>query len=282
MSARADEIVSTLVDDGLEGEIDPELRKEVARRLVIHGLLLQSFRKDTLDAQVARAIRSTGRLRRWGGSAAAAGILAGVIALFFAAEPLPTAEAAVERAMKTLEESADLQYRVRLYLDEADEPTHISHWSVRADRWTLRVDRPLGVHWLGGTAQNGWWISPSGQLTEWSRKSSMPVMKEFDPSLFIANPYQALKRMRSEFRLTMKGRETLDGTRVLHIHGLGTAEGVSAIDVWVHEETGRVFRADLRVDRGGRPHRRHVLEYAGSDPRPDDYYLPAGHPQKHD
>lgn len=255
-----DEIVSAIVDDGADPEIPPEARDAVARRLFIHGLLCAAH------APVP-AMR-----RRWklpALSAAAAAVLLGVgLLVFFERETVPSADALVDRARRALE--SDQHYASRVYVNGEPVQPRPLHWYVRADRWTLSVERPLGTHWFGGDRENMWWLPPRGPSLEFPKSRLPDLPADLDPTLLAGNLYDALADAKS-YAFTTVGPEN----GLVHVQGVRReGPGPRQVDLWIEPHSGRAQKAELTFDA---PARRHVWEYVDSNPRPDEFYRPAGH-----
>jgi hypothetical protein len=258
----ADELVSAIVDDGAEPAIPAEEREAVAQRLFLHGLLLAAHRPAPA-------------MRRWklpAASAAAAVLVMGLV-LYLARDTMPAADATVERARKALE--GDQHYVSQVYLDDEPQFPRPFHWYIRADRWALSTERPMGTHWFGGDAETVWWVSPRGAHLELPKSRLPELPAELDPTLLHGNLYDALSEMRT-FTLSTVARE---GGRI-HVRGVRrdpTDRGPKQVDLWCDEATGRAMKAELLFEPPNRPPRKHVLEYVDSDRRPDDFYRPSGH-----
>jgi hypothetical protein len=253
------ERAGSILDDGAEGAIPEEERESVAQALFIHGLLL------------ARRPRPAARARTpWRAIASIAALLtlAAAAFLFLTGDSLPTAHAAVEQTQKVLEQPVDLQFTGTTFTQDGRELRRVNAlWSLRADRWAVSVDTLLGTFWAGGDSTRTWFVGPRGRILQ-----QAPL--ELDPTLLQSNLRDALRDLRAAFDLENVGRETVAGRPVLHVRGarLATTRGPRAIDLWTDLESSRPLRVELHFERG-----RHVLEFRGAEPRPDDFYEPSGH-----
>ena len=259
----ADETVSALLDDAAAAEVDPAARAEVAQRLFLHGMLRATYDR----ADIGRRVRP--RRRGWlrGALSAAAVVLVAALGLFLLGEGATSAEAVVARAQESLERG-DVHFRGTL----GEMPVELY---VRKDRWTLSLQRPLGLFWIGGGPDRMWLATPVGRWFEINQ--ARPLPGDLDPTLLQANLYDALRQMRT-FDLGKAERETLGGRRVVRVRGSrpGVRPGaLQQVELWADEPTGRIVRVELRIQPPGGNQRRLTLDFADADPRPADFYEPA-------
>lgn len=282
MSLEADEISSAILDEGGHPEIDPTLRAAVAQRLFIHGLLLEYHGRASLDSLVSNAFgRRRSRRKTWmGWGSLAAGILFGFLAFaLLTGDSVPSAEASVDRLIRTLELPGDLHYAGHLYTGDGADSTLRQEldFYLRRSKWAVTVQRPLGLFRVVGEGQKVWIVTPFHRVLEIPRTGAF-LPQDLDPALLAGNLLETLHEIRAGFTFSPVMRETLRDKPVLHIRGMRPEQtpGLRQADLWMEQESGRCIRAELRSEPKGLPARRLVLEHVDSDPRGDALFLLPG------
>jgi len=300
------ELDDTLADGpapaSLPNELPDDARQWLAEQRTMHGLLraLHTADANAREGRV-RAIltridgeRATGHRRHWL-SVAAAALLLATVGVWLALPPsLPTAEAAMARAVGELGRDVDRRFHVRL----------VSVPNPRKEREFVRHDFELvtrpGSRFLidGRFAFGGMrvaegrigcdgeevWVLPnnpafrrSGPLSE--REQLLEGLGDFLDIGYV-DVHRIVQKLPGDFVLRTVGREVADdGSASLRIRAKrrrhrGLIQLRSA-ELLVDEPTGMVTRleAELRVVTGGT--RRLVIEYLGeATPGTVDYKKP--------
>jgi hypothetical protein len=280
----------TLADEPLAGDAPPEARAWLADQRTMHGLLRALHSQDAaaregrvaavlarIDAEAAAAPR-----RRWFAVAAAALLLATFG--FWASLPasLPTAAAAVDRAVAELARDVARRFRVEVVRNGAGgrEVARHEFELVASPGGRFRLDGRLGFGALqlgeftvGCDGAEVWAIGGNGAFKTASPAAERDRLQQrFGDVIDLGylDVHALVRRLPEDFALRVVGREQgRDGRSQLRIEATRQRDDARAPlrSAWLlcDEATGMVTRieAEAGLDAGSR---RFTLDYLGEQP----------------
>jgi hypothetical protein len=274
------ELDDTLADGGTTRDVPPEAKAWLADQRLLHGLLRALHTQDAASRE-ARVEAILARIdaegdgaglprRHWWAVLAAAVLLAvfGVWASLPAA--LPTAEAAVRRAVAELGRDVARRFRVVVHRTDARGKPLADHEFALVTRPGGRFRLagrfefggvPLGEIQVGCDGQELWLTSANGA---WQRAVPFAERERLQAAfgdvldLGYLDLHDLVRKLPDDFTLEVVGREQDDdGRRVLRIEarrkGQGAARQLRSAFLRCDEQTGMVVQLDGEVElpRGG-------------------------------
>lgn len=206
-------------------------------------------------------------------------------------ERLPTAEAAVQRAVERLARDADLLYGLEATIESADGRERLHHRFALTTRPGMRMrvagtltfgTFALGEFELGCDGEEFWLRSANGLL-----KRSAPIGDRQDLApglgdmvdLGYLDVHELVRRLPEDFEIAVVGKEqAADGRSLLRLqaqdHKAGRSPALGRAELWCDEATGMVVRLEVETKRpGGAMHSLHFA-YLGEADGPIDYRRP--------
>ncbi len=283
------ELDDTLADGPAPAATPPEARAWLADQRFLHGLLRAMHSQDAAAresrvAGILERIDAAGETkRRWLPMLLAALVLA-CVGLWLASPPsLPTAEAAVQRAVDQLARDVARRFRVVAHAsDSADKEVMRHEFAlVTSPGSRFRVSGTLGFgplqlgeFQLGCDGTEIWGLSAngmfrrSGPLAERER-----LLQAFGDSIDLGylDVHDLVQRLPGDFELATVGREVnSSGHSVLRVQATRKrADGrVRLRDAWLlcDEATGMITRLEATADLPRGASRRLSIEYLGEEP----------------
>lgn len=294
------ELDDTLADGPSPADVPEEAREWLAGQRVIHGLLraLHTADASAREARIGSVMESidrhatAGHRRHWVAVALAASVLA-TIAIWFALPPsLPTAEAAMARAVDQLARNVDRHYHVRLSTAGRWRPERVyNEFDLIArpgmrflieGRFKFGELRTAGGR-VGSDGETIWLEAKNGRNR---RSGPLADREEFLEGLGdildlgYIDLHSLVEKLPSGFNMRVVDRSTdSDGRQQLHIKAQRRrtpgAIKVRNAELTVDELTGMVKRIDAEVFVVGGGLRHVVVEYRGQpEPGSVDYSRP--------
>jgi len=294
------EFDDTLADGPSPAEVPEEARAWLAEQRIIHGLLRAMYTADAsaregrvaavLDGIERHAVSS--QRRHWVTVALAASLLATVGVWFALPQSLPTAEAAMARAVDQLARNVDRHYHVRVSNAGGRRPERVSSEFDLVVRPGMRfliegrvtmgrlrvVDGRIGCDgetiWVDGENGRG---RRSGRLAD--REKLFKGLGEI-LDLGYLDLHALVENLPIGFKMQVVDRSTdADGRQLLHIEA-GRRRKAGAIrvrgaELLVDEQSGMVRRLAAQVSGVGGGVRQVLIEYRGQpEPGSVDYSRP--------
>jgi hypothetical protein len=285
------ELDDTLADDGAARDVPAEAKAWLADQRLVHGLLRALHTQDAASRE-ARVESILARIdgdtaapprRHWWAVLAAALLLAtfGVWAVLPAA--LPTAEAAVQRAVAELGRDVARRFRAVVHRTDANGKALAEHEFALVTRPGGRF-RLSGRFELGGASleiqagcdgQELWLTSTNGafppRAVPFAERERLQAMFGNVLDLGYLDLHDLVRKLPEDFALAVVGREQDDGGRpLLRIEATrkaaGTARHLRSALLWCDEATGMVVRleGEVALPRGGTW--RLATRYLGEEP----------------
>jgi hypothetical protein len=282
------ELDETLADDALAGEVSAEAKAWLADQRVMHGLLRALHGQDAAarEARVAAILERVDAppagLRRWLPLLAAAVVLACVALWAVLPARLPTAEAAVQRAVAELARDVARRFRVETAVVDAGGKQVMHHEValVASPGSRFRLSGKFGfgplqlgeVH-VGCDGTEIWGVSANGVF-----RRAMPfaererLLAAFGDTIDLGylDVQQLVQKLPADFELKCVGRETdAQGRSMLRIEASRARPDtrMQVRNAWLlcDEATCMVTRLEVEVafPRGTR---RTSMEYLGEEP----------------
>jgi len=298
------ELDDTLADGPSPADVPEDAREWLAEQRVMHGLLRASHTADSSarEARIAAVLESIDRhdaasgRRHWLAVALAASVLA-TIGIWFALPPsLPTADAAMARAVDQLARNVDRHYHVRLSMGGRG-PARRRPERVYND-FDL-IARPGMNFLIEGRFRFGDVVMPNGRLgcdgeTLWlepkhgRNRRSGPVadreklLEGLGDILDVGylDLHSLVEKLPAGFNMRVVDRSVdSDGRQLLHIKAGRRRRGgpikVRRVELVVDEATGMIKKLDAHVFMGRGGPRHVVIEYRGQpEPGSVDYSRP--------
>ena len=273
----------TLLDGPAAADVPAEARPWLADQRYVHGLLRALHSQDAA-AREARVAAILGRIdraaaepaRRWLPVSIAALLLAWVSVWLMLPAALPTADAAVQRAVAELARDVTRRFRIvgepapgtrggKHELTVLTRPggRFLAEGNVRLG--TLRVELRAG-----SDGQEWWGTAMNGALRHVvPAQERERLQQRFGDALELGyvDVQDLVRRLPDDFALRVVGREQVDGRDVLRLEAArdGADKPLRSVRLLCDEATGMVTRIEADVVRGGTA--RHVtLEYLGEEP----------------
>ncbi|MBL8753548.1 MAG: hypothetical protein JNK15_09625 [Planctomycetes bacterium] len=278
----------TLADEAPDGDAPVESRSWIADQRVMHGLLRAlhgqdaAAREATIDTILERIDAPSAGLRRWLPLLAAAVVLACFGLWAVLPDRLPTADAAVQRAVAELARDVARRFRVETSVADA-AGKQVMHHEVAllaspGSRFRLSGKFGFGALQLG-EVQVGcdgteiWGMSANGvfrRAMPFAERDRLLAMFGDTIDLGYLDVQALVQKLPADFELKCVGRESdASGRSLLRIEASRrhTDARVQLRDAWLlcDEATGMVTRLEVEVafPRGTR---RTSMEYLGEEP----------------
>jgi hypothetical protein len=257
------------------------------------GRVMAALREEAEPAIATRAASTVSRSRFFMFQAIAAIVLIGFLITWPLMQAPPTAEAAMEQAIRYAAEPVARSYDVEFTLGAQGEPAvkiTARAWVRGANEFVLKFRGPFGIRdvAVGANAKSSWFVSPTGDVIEhddprvWHRLSQRP--EATTPLLHIAT---ALERMATDYDITLKTGQPLpnqpdQAARFYKLIGqrksTGNARYPDAIEIWTEPESGRVEEIHLLWNEPGRAGLQGVtIRSTGTPNLPDDWFRASAH-----
>jgi len=278
------EIDDTLADGPSPADVPEEAKGWIAEQRLMHGLLRAMHTADaparegriaTLLERIDREARLAPR-RQWVSVLAAALVLACVGVWFVLPPSLPTAHAAVERAVKELARDVDRRFRLEIL-----GASGVECWVVTRPGNRFRVDGKfvigpmLFAGRIGCDGEELWMSDSSGayrNAVPWSERGRqrMPVLhRALD--LGYLDVHNLLQKLTTEYDVTVGREKDEKGESRLRLDAQrrGASGGPRSLRLQCDEATGMVTRIDIDANAGSLR-----FVYLGEPAGPVDYSRP--------
>ncbi|HEX5053972.1 MAG TPA: hypothetical protein VFZ65_19495 [Planctomycetota bacterium] len=281
----------TLADGPAPATVPDEARQWLGEQRFVHGLLralhtadaaAREARIETLLDRIDHEARVEPR-RRWFLVAAAAALLATFGVWAALPEQLPTAEAAVQRAVTELAREVHRRFRLEIVLTGANGKdtmrSELSLVTAPGKRFRLVGEFSFGSLQLGecrlGSDGEQLWFLPANPLFRGSEPLAQRehLMSRLGEVLDVGylDVQELVKKLPEDFDLRVVGREVdAAGRSLLRIE---TSRPVSSAhahlrSAWLlcDEESGMITRLEIESDLARGMSRRLHLEYLGEEP----------------
>jgi len=287
------EFDDTLADGPAPAEVPAEAKPWLCQQRLLHGLLRALHTADAA-AREARIERLLERLRaedaavlqpprrHWLAVAAAALLMAATAVLVWLPEQLPTAEAAVQRAIGQLARDVDRRFRLEVQAVDADGQQQMQHEFALVTRpgARFRVDGKLAFgelkfgEWRIGCDGKELWVLPAHGLFRRAvpLAEHEPLMQGFAGVLDLGylDVHRFVARLPENHALRVVGRELQpDGQILLRIEGAphdGQQVRGRQLMLLCDEETGMVTRIEAEAEHAGGLRHRLRFYYLGEEP----------------
>jgi hypothetical protein len=278
----------TLADGPSPADVPAEAKSWIAEQRLMHGLLRALHTADaaaregrivTLLERIDREARLAPR-RQWARILVAALVLACIGVWSVLPPSLPTAHAAVERAVKELARDVNRRFRIEILgvANSGFEGLLVTRPGnhFRVDGKIAFLDRMFEVR-LGCDGEKLWWDDTTGMFgrgevpfAERERAKVPLIGNALD--LGYLDVHNLLQRLTAEYAPKVVGREQdAKGSRLrLEADRRGaSSRGPRSLRLQCDEETGMVTRIEIDVQRGSVR-----FEYLGEQPAQIDYRRP--------
>jgi hypothetical protein len=282
------ELDDTLADGPAPAALPAAARRWLADQRLLHGLLralhtADAQARESRIAAIQRRIERerTATPRRWWLVAAAALVFAGAGIWFALPARLPTAEAAMGRAVAELSRDVDRRFRLELVATTAagkefgNELLLVVRPGMR-----FRIDGKLSIgalqlgdYRIGCDGQELWLLPANGAFRRAGPLADRErLLQGLGDVLDLGylDVHELVRQLPADFELRVVGREPTPAGPQLRIEatrraGAGRARLQSA---WLHcdEATGMVTRIEVEVALGRGAARRLTLQYLGEEP----------------
>lgn len=286
------ELDDTLADGPAPAEVPAEARPWLCQQRVLHGLLRALHTADA-PAREARIARLLERLqaeeaqaktprRHWIAVAVAALLMAATSLWLWLPERLPTAEAAVQRAIGQLARDVDRRFRLEVQAIDGEGQQQMQHEFALVTRpgARFRVDGKLAFgelklgEWRIGCDGTELWVLPAHGLFRHAvpLAEQEPLMRGFAGVLDLGylDVHRFVARLPEEHALQVVGRELQpDGRVLLRIEGAARVGQPASGRRWMllcDEETGMVTRIEAESELANGLRHRLRFFYLGEEP----------------
>jgi hypothetical protein len=295
------EFDDTLADGPSPADVPDEAKVWLGRQRFVHGLLRGLHTADAAarEGRIASILERIDRdrvetPRRWWVVAAAALVFATLGVWFALPAKLPTAEAAVGRAVEELSRHVDRRFRVDITSSQAKGVRRIHLLLVTRPGGCFRVDgklsfgdNELGNYRIGCDGEELWiWPSIGSPRAVPVAKRDL-LMRVFGDVLDLGylDLHDLVRKLPADFELAVTGREAdANGRPLLRVEArlrdgqVREAQGNRRLrSAWLlcDEASGMVTRLEADVDVGRTGFSKLVLEYLGEEsPELVDYKRP--------
>lgn len=296
------ELDDTLADGAAPAEVPDQAKPWLGEQRYVHGLLraLHTADAQARESRIERVLAAIdaeadagddadadagamARPSRWRQLAfAAAAVLLALLGVWASLPAsLPTAAAAVERAVAELARDVDRRYVCRVEIGE-DSARPIEHTFTLVARSGLRfridgrlgfAGAPFGEFRIGCDGEELWVVSANGMFRRAAplaeRERLMTGLAELlDPGYL--DVHDLVRKLPESFDLQVVGREAgIDGRELLRI--VASQRGAVAprfehAELWCDEASGMVVRVVVDGLRRRGPVRRLQIDYQGEEP----------------
>lgn len=257
------------------------------------GRVVAALRDEAEPRTATQAASTVSRSRFLMFQAIAAIVLLGFLIIWPLTKSPPTAQAAMEQAIRYAAEPVARSYDVELTFGDPGKPGIVigaRAWVRGADEFVMKFRGPFGFRdvAVGANAKSSWFVSPTGDTIEhddprvWHRLSHRP--EATTPLLHIAT---ALERMAADYDITLETGQPLPARpeqagRFYKLTGqlktLDKPRYPDAIEMWTDPKSGRVEEIHLLWNEPGPAGLQRVaIRLTGTPELPDDWFQAAAH-----
>lgn len=280
------ELDDTLADGPAPVDLPAAAKPWLGDQRYLHGLLRGLHTQDAAarEARIARILESVDQARveprvHWLRIAAAALLMACLGIWLALPASLPTAEAAVQRAVAELARDVARRYRVTVQMGDRGQAHEFALVTRSGSRFRLDGkitfgDLQLGEVRIGCDGQDTWFYAANGLIR---RTAPLAERERLERGLGnvldlgYLDLHGLVKRLPTDFELRVVGRQADSaGRKLLRIEAVRTHEDARSRlrSAWIlcEEATDMVTHMEVDLAAGFGPARRMQIEYLGEEP----------------